>query len=66
MEAIANKKLIKRFAYSDEAYAYAKNVNAILNDIEESLEKFAVTHFNKQENVWCVFVIYSQYTSQDC
>ena len=54
-------KEIKRFYFRDEAAKHAKDVNAMLESIGESLDKFAFTkHDDSGDDKWVVQMIYGQ------
>ena len=56
-----NTKEIKRFSRQETAKAYAQNVNDILADIGDSLDKFAFTERNKETSEYVVKMIFGQH-----
>ena len=56
-----NTKVLRRFKFCDDASNYAKNVNDILNDIGESLDKFAFTRYDDKTREYVVNMIFGQH-----
>jgi hypothetical protein len=56
-----NTKQLKRFKFRDDASKYAKNVNDILSDIGESLDKFAFTRYDNETREYIVNMIFGQH-----
>ena len=55
-----NTKELKRFSRQETAKAYAQNVNDILADIGDSLDKFAFTRYDKKTREYVVNMIFGQ------
>lgn len=56
-----NTKELKRFRFSDDARKYANNVNDILTDIGESLDKLAFTKYDHKTCDYVVSLIFGQH-----
>ena len=56
-----NTKELKRFSRQETAKAYVQNVNDILADIGDSLDKFAFTSYDKKTREYVVNMIFGQH-----